>query len=89
MMILLILLKAFGLLTGVAGAHFTAERSERFRWYGFAAWFLGDVALVIVWILTWDPFMIALFGFYTYTTIKGLRNNSPGRPCREAVPDAV
>lgn len=67
------LLKGSGLVLGMVGAVFVASSSPLIRGLGFGAWIIGNTAWVIVGMITDDPYLWGLFGFYLITAFIGLR----------------
>ncbi|WP_128694044.1 hypothetical protein [Methanoculleus taiwanensis] len=71
----------------MVGAVLVASRSPGIRRAGFAAWVVGNLLWLLHGILTADPYLSILFGFYGVTAFWGLKNCvALGTPCDRAQP---
>ncbi len=67
-----------GLILGMAGAACVASSSPQIRGVGFAAWIVGNASWIIVGMVSDDPYLWGLFGFYLITAMAGLRSVCKG-----------
>lgn len=68
------LLQAPAVILGIVGALFVSGYSLKSRRIGFTLWILGN-ALWVGWgLLTQNPYVIIMFGFYWLTACLGFSN---------------
>lgn len=68
------LLQAPAVLLGIVGALFVSGYSLRSRRFGFTLWILGNALWVSWGLLTQNPYITIMFGFYWLTACLGLSN---------------
>lgn len=68
------LLQAPAVILGIVGALFVSSYSLESRRFGFALWIFGNALWVCWGILTQNPYVIVMFGFYWLAACLGFRN---------------
>jgi membrane associated rhomboid family serine protease len=69
------ILQAAGAVAGIVGAVFVAGQSRHSRRIGFATWIVSNSCWIVSGILTRNPFLVVMFGFYFLTAVIGVVNN--------------
>jgi len=68
------LLQAPAVILGIVGALFVSGYSLKSRRFGFILWILGNAFWVSWGLLTQNPYVVIMFGFYWLTACLGFSN---------------